>query len=200
MPSPDTPPVDFFNISYLFNLIYQLGVSGTGPSLANGVSALAAFAGSAWLLVSILSYLFSLGCIAVLVYFSIRYQQVFDEASARYGTISKEEAHEEVEQSRWARIRQLIESPNENDWRQAIIEADIMLDEMLTRHGYQGVSVGDKLKTANPEHFRSLQDAWNAHNVRNNLVHRSADYHLSAQIAYRAVLQYENVFKEFGEI
>ncbi len=196
-----TGPVQF-NISYVFNLIYHLFVTGAAPKVASTLSYsnLTAFASTIWFWVSVLAYLISLGLIGILVYYSIRLKQTEEEMQAKFGTIPEEVAHEQVEHARWKRIRELIESSQQNDWRAAIIEADIMLDEMLTRLGYIGASIGDKLKTANQSHFQTLQDAWAAHKVRNDIAHQGTAFELSPNIAYRAIGQYENVFREFNEI
>jgi len=109
-------------------------------------------------------------------------------------------ATEEVEHHRWAHVRTLIESAQENDWRQAIIESDIILDDMLTRLGYAGDSVGDKLRGVDPGRFQTLQEAWEAHKVRNDIAHQGSAYPLTDHLAYRTILHYENVFREHGEI
>ena len=71
---------------------------------------------------------------------------------------------------------------------------------MLTRLGYLGDSIGDKLKTVNPAQFRTLQEAWEAHKVRNDIAHLGSAFPLTDHLAYRTILQYENVFKEHHEI
>lgn len=47
---------------------------------------------------------------------------------------------------RWDNALKNVESPNENDWKQAIIDCDIILDDLLTKMGYQGETIGEKLK------------------------------------------------------
>ena len=94
----------------------------------------------------------------------------------------------------------MIESGHEIDWSQAIIEADIMLDEILDEQGYVGESVGDKLKQATPARFHTIQDAWDAHLVRNEIAHKGSAFQLTEHVAYRTISHYENVFREFGEI
>ena len=95
---------------------------------------------------------------------------------------------------------QLIESGQESDWRQAIIEADIMLDEVLDQLGYQGESVGEKLRAVNPAQFRTLNNAWEAHRVRNEIAHQGSAYQLTERLAHRTIANYEAVFREHGEI
>src|SRR5690606_17681309 len=122
------------------------------------------------------------------------------EEDERYGTIHPEVAEVSRDHSRWAHVRELIERPHESDWRQAIIEADIMLDDLLSQLGYMGQSVGEKLKAVDPSRFRSLEYAWEAHKVRNRIAHDGAAFKLTEQLAHRTIAQYEVVMREHGEI
>src|SRR5665811_901993 len=76
----------------------------------------------------------------------------------------------------WEHVMALASSPIESDWRRAIIEADIMLDNLLMSRGYRGATLGDKLKTANPLQFTTLDLAWKAHKVRNDIAHGGEQY------------------------
>lgn len=98
---------------------------------------------------------------------------------------------------RWERVKDLINSHNTNDWRQAIIEADIILEEMLDRMGYEGESIGDKLKQIEESDFVTLNKAWEAHKIRNHIAHRGGDFLFSKSEAERVIKLYEQVFEEF---
>lgn len=201
-----TGQIHFLNIEYLFNLIYQLTHGSVGGGVAGSpalftLTGLAAFLTTLWIIITIVAYLLSAAAIALMVYSNIRIKQIEEEEDFKYTTFKDEDqAEAETEHHRWKHVRELIESASANDWRQAIIEADIMLDDMLTRLGYDGGSIGDKLKTANPARFRTLQEAWEAHKVRNDIAHLGSAFELTDHLAYRTILQYENVFKEHGEI
>jgi hypothetical protein len=196
--NPAGPTLHFLNVAYLFQLIYTAIFH---PTVEVNFAALAT---NIWVLISVIAYIVSLILIGMLVYFSLRLYQIVDEDALHYTTISKEVADTALEHSRWSHIRALIESPQESDWRQAIIEADIMLDELLSKLGYVGQGVGDKLKlareTRGQHHFRTLDEAWEAHFVRNEIAHRGSEYKLSDQLAYRTIAHYENIFREFNEI
>jgi hypothetical protein len=193
---PVGPPIHFLNIEYFFELLYGLIFNGHLPSL----STFSDFASTFWLFFTLVAYLVVFLLIGLLVYYSTRYYQVVEEDAKRYHTITKEEADAKLEDSRWTYIQNLIESTQQSDWRQAIIEADIMLEELLAKLGLFGASIGDKLKNANPNNFHTLNDAWEAHKVRNEIAHRGSEYQLSDHIAYRTINHYENVFREFNEI
>ena len=194
--NPVGPPIHFVNIEYFFELLYGLFFGGHFPSF----DSISDFASTFWLFYTLIAYIVSFALIGFLVYYSTRYHQVVDEDAVRYQTITKEEADIKLEDSRWTYIKNLIESTQQSDWRQAIIEADIMLEELLTKLGLFGATVGEKLKNASPNHFHTLNDAWEAHKVRNEIAHRGSEYQLSDHIAYRTINQYENVFREFNEI
>ena len=209
---PDQPPVHFLNLEYFFRILYDLlhgssvssgSVSGNvsgNVSTSFGFSSLLATLSNLWLLVTILAYLFSLAAIGVLIYATLRIYQVRKEEEPRYATVGEHDAHIAVEHSRWNYIQQLIESGQESDWRNAIIESDIMLDEMLTRLGYMGDSVGEKLKSVNPNHFKTLNNAWDAHRVRNDIAHSGSQFQLSEHLAHRTIANYYVVFQEHGEV
>jgi hypothetical protein len=98
---------------------------------------------------------------------------------------------------RWEKITKNIESDNLNDWKQAIMEADIILDEILTRMGYRGESVGEKLKRAEPGDIQTLNEAWEAHKVRNQIAHEGSEFNLNQHEAKRVIHMYRKVFEEF---
>ena len=98
---------------------------------------------------------------------------------------------------RWARIVEQVRSENEQAWRLAILECDIMLNELLDVLGYRGETMGDKMKQATKERFKTIDLAWEAHRVRNDVAHMGSLRHLSQHEARRVVGMYEQVFREF---
>ncbi|MFA6315261.1 MAG: hypothetical protein WC648_02735 [Candidatus Paceibacterota bacterium] len=97
---------------------------------------------------------------------------------------------------RWEEAKKLIGSANENDWRQAIINCDIILDDLLEKMGYRGESVGEKLKRVVTGDMKSLSDAWEAHKIRNQIAHESG-FVLDHHIAKKVFSHYRKVFEEF---
>lgn len=93
---------------------------------------------------------------------------------------------------------QLIGRLNMNDdtqWKLAIIEADNLFDHVLTLLGYEGESLGEKLKKVNPENLRCIDEVWRAHKTRNMLVHETS-FQLSYREAEKTVGIYEKALKE----
>lgn len=198
-----TGQVKFLNIENLFYLLYQglTGTQGMGGGGGFDTSWVTPLLTTVWITVTIVGSLLSLVFLALLVHSTIRMYQIIDEDEPRWQTITDAHKAEETrDHNRWNHVRALIESPQESDWRQAIIEADIMLDDLLSQLGYHGNTVGEKLKAVNPEKFHTLQEAWEAHKVRNDIAHKGSAFELTDHLAYRTILHYENVFKEHGEI
>lgn len=101
---------------------------------------------------------------------------------------------------RWETVKAHITSTNPNDWRQAIIDADIMLDNLLSKMGYQGETVGEKLKRVAKGDFATLDDAWEAHKVRNMIAHQGSSVPLAEHDAKKAFDSYKRVFDEFYHV
>ncbi|TSC86132.1 MAG: Uncharacterized protein G01um10148_638 [Parcubacteria group bacterium Gr01-1014_8] len=103
-------------------------------------------------------------------------------------------------QLRWRRIWEQVNSEDVEKWRLAILEADIMLNDLLDVLGYKGETMADKMKQIPIEAFNSIDFAWEAHKIRNRVVHDSANVQLDAREAKRVIRMYERVFREFKYI
>lgn len=145
-----------------------------------------------------LTLLFLAMCVyAVMRIHKIRIEQ---QEHLRNLTFAAQNTEPDAADVRWARIERLIDSPNENDWRQAIIAADIILDEMVTAMGYHGDTLGEKMKGIEKSDFTTLDQAWEAHKVRNKIAHEGLDVDISHREARRVVKLFEEVFREFHYI
>lgn len=101
---------------------------------------------------------------------------------------------------KWVKVLNHIRSDNQSDWRLAILEADIMLEEMLDKMGYPGQTLGERLKMVEKSDFDTIDMAWEAHKIRNQIAHEGSDLVLSKEQAERAITAFENVFREFKYI
>jgi hypothetical protein len=138
--------------------------------------------------------------LAFLVYVEIKLTIVEHEGfhaqeAASYHTHEEEEVA--GKNPRWDRIMELASSPQEGDWRRAILEADIMLGDLLTSQGYRGETIGEQLKDVNPLRFNTLDIAWQAHKMRNALAHLGEAFPLSERDVRTTIDQYARVFEEF---
>lgn len=109
----------------------------------------------------------------------------------------KIEKQEATENRKWKKVVEHVSSDNSSDWRLSILEADILLGELLTKMGYKGEGIGEQLKSIEKSDFTSLQSAWEAHKIRNSIAHEGAEFPLSQREAKRVIGLFEEVFREF---
>lgn len=148
----------------------------------------------------ILGALVSVAFIAGAIYAWIGDQEVskmFAEKRNRHFEINKNSSTS-PQKKRWMNIAAMFQSPDPNAWRIAIIDADSMLEELITSMGFVGESFGEKLKQMNNSGIPWTDAAWDIHLLRNKLAHEGSRYPLTDREAYRAFKIYENIFFETG--
>ncbi len=141
------------------------------------------------------------------VVFNKKGDEVWREAKSRLHlqsvSVNSPDSSEEVTDpviERWKKVLEHSASENPSDWRVAIIEADIMLDDLLGVLKLPGSTIGDKLKAVEPSDFLTLDQAWEAHKARNMIAHQGSDFLLNQREVRRIISLYEAVFKEFKMI
>ena len=103
---------------------------------------------------------------------------------------------ETTKNTEWQDIIDHIDSDNDSQWKLALIDADKILDNALRDADYDGETIGDRLKRAEElGGFKSLQDAWEAHKVRNRIAHESG-FELTKREARRAIELYKTVLQD----
>ena len=104
-----------------------------------------------------------------------------------------------VKNETWEKIVKLIGSDNPNDWKLAILEADKVLEMVVNTFSVPGDNMGDKMKNIERGDFQNLEEAWQAHKVRNRIAHEQ-NFHISQREVRVAIDNYEKVFREFDFI
>lgn len=188
------PYLDFLNLQYLFLRVYE--ILRDRELIDFSLESLVV----TWQWFKVGSVAVSLPLLIGVIYTVIRLNKVRKEEREKYGSEPATFSMEKSRNVRWERITNLITSENPNDWRQAIMEADVILDEMVTRLGYRGEGLGEKLKQVEESDFNTLNDAWEAHKVRNQIAHEGSDFILTHRETRRVVDLFEKVFREFEYI
>lgn len=98
---------------------------------------------------------------------------------------------------KWKLVEEHIASEDANKWKLAILEADIILSELLDTLSLKGESIGEKLKNVEASDFFHIEEAWEAHKIRNAIAHQGSDFLLTQREAKRVVELYRSVFAEF---
>lgn len=184
-------------LSYLDSSIF--GASG---SLWNRI--VEYFLGHIWPVWKLIAIIISALSVAGIIYnmrklgaINIEENKIFNPKSV--GPVAGKDGEEIIEKknTRWEKILGYANSDNPSDWRMAVIEADAMLEEVLRVAGYEGESVGDMLKTADKNEFLTVDDAWEAHKVRNSIAHSGEGFQLNERETKRVIALFEKVFTEF---
>lgn len=152
-----------------------------------------------WSVFVAISLFVSLLLAALIIYCAIRIQQIRYHERRAFAAASHTVVMQDVPKThlRWKRIMTQLEGDDEQGWRLAILEADIMLNELLDTLGYKGETMGDKMKRIERADFRTVDLAWEAHKFRNTIAHEGTSAHLSKHDAEHAIGLYQRVFREF---
>ena len=186
------------NLQYFFAYLYE---QATGVHID-----VQSLSGQAFFIVQsigVFGMVLSVVLVVLIVYVRIRLEEVehhgFAKLAEREHALRTSHA-ETSKNSGWEMLSGLASSQSESDWRRAILEADIMLANLLTERGYPGDSLGEQLKGANPLQFTTLDLAWEAHRMRNAIAHLGEAFPISEHDVRATIDQYRRVFEEFGII
>lgn len=160
-----------------------------------------AFLGALWSFYTVLAYIVTIILLILYVYASVKknlYLGLQTQGLRDMEKLYDEQFSQSPHNNRLQDILNHSTSDNPNDWKLAIIEADIVLDDLLKQRGFIGSSLGERLKSISSGQMQNLNDAWEAHKIRNRIAHDGADFVLTKRIAQETIARYQRVFAEFG--
>jgi hypothetical protein len=191
----------YLNLEYIFNKILEFFRTIFGLNANGNISFFQIF-----LFLLVVFFLF------MIAYCFVRILEIREEEKKHLEQEIEEYAQHQAEKEklsgeagnfkneRWEHVLEYLSSPNQSDWKLAIMEADSMLEDLTDQLDLEGQNLGEKLKASNKDKFKTLDDAWEAHLVRNKIAHDGSLFELSQHEANRIITLYENVFREFGNI
>jgi hypothetical protein len=158
-----------------------------------------------WAVLGTVSSLLSIIFIAIIIFSLVRMREIQLHEKHEIDHEIREALARDQEANRngnprWHYILTLIESPNESDWRVAIIEADSMLEELLREKGLSGETTSELLESARSNGYHSIASAWDAHLVRNQIAHVGSEFPLSQTEGRRVIKMFQNFFEELRAI
>lgn len=133
----------------------------------------------------------------VIVYSFLEWNELKSKSDKHIESLIPKEDTTSKLNARWEKVKELIASNSESDWRFAIMEADAMLEDMTLAMNLPGETLGERLKSVEPSDFLNLQQAWEAHKIRNQIAHQGSEYKLEHRTALAAIRMFEEVFHEF---
>jgi len=181
----------FFNMDYIFGKILDF-VQPILNFLLNPHT---------WTVAGIISSGLSVVCLAIIIFSIVRMReiQLYDKWEIDHEiheALLRDKERERNENPRWNYTLTLVESPNESDWRMAIVEADSLMEESLKEKGVAGDTVSELLESAKSNGYTFIQSAWDAHLVRNKIAHEGLNYPISQIETRRIIKMYQNFFEE----
>ncbi len=94
----------------------------------------------------------------------------------------------------WERIKSRLQTPNESEYKLALMEADDMLGSLLARIGFTEPTLAERLKNVTEAIIPNVHEVAQAHATRNSIVH-DPDYHLTLEQARKTLDVYEDAFR-----
>lgn len=146
-----------------------------------------------------------LGVLAVVLlggvfWISLRIRDIKKAEREKFAPVHAEENEAKALLVRWQVVLNHVNSESPAEWKLAILEADNILDEILDAEGYEGETIGEKLKAMDPGVIHSYNDLWEAHKMRNQIAHETTTVELSKKSARDTINKFEVAFKELGHI
>ena len=148
--------------------------------------------------IKIVATIISMIALVIVIYTFIRITELAREETAKLGLALNWNAERTQKNERWVRVEHYMVSLNSSDWKIAILEADNILDDIVERMGYKGATLGERMKNIDASDFPYLEEAWQAHKLRNALAHKGTDLVLTRSEAEQTINIYHRVFKGLG--
>ena len=98
-------------------------------------------------------------------------------------------------QSKWAEIT-AMQGSGPSGLKNALMEADKLLDYCMIGKGFKGDTMGDRLKSGGSK-FKNLNSVWSAHKLRNELAHNVEHDMVPSQIN-QAIANLGDAIKDLG--
>lgn len=191
--------ISFLSLEYIFAAFYRAIYGAVPQNIPETVASLTELIEKGGVIAALVF-------LVALIYAHIRIEQIHHAAhERRHHAVEEALGHHSAiggkgTNARWEHALSLMTSASPSDWRQAILEADIILGELLDHFSIPGETIGEKLKVVDRSTFTTLDLAWEAHRVRNEVAHGGSNFELSEREARRTVDLFRQVFEEFGYI
>lgn len=120
----------------------------------------------------------------------------------RYGNTDSDQSAQSVNrevqylEDKWDDICQLVNSENQNEWRIAIIETDILINTLMNLKGVQGETHVERINNL-PTSFNKRKKLYNLRQMRNMVVHKGLAYKLNKEQITTFKIEFESMLESF---
>ena len=100
---------------------------------------------------------------------------------------------------KWQNVKDRLKSGNVSQYKAAVLEADRIADDILSKIGYKGKNMAERLEQVKPGQLEHIEDLKNAHEVRNRIIYEK-DFMIDKETAEKIIEVYEDLLKELDYI
>lgn len=150
---------------------------------------------------SIISLLFAIVIISALVYLLLKQKalkpirRTYKDADVTKSNQNSNQLNTELVKHKWADI-EAMQKNGGSGIKNALIEADKLLDYVMINKGFKGDTMGDRLKNGGAR-FTNLNSVWDAHKLRNQIVHEVEHDIIPTQLK-NAITIFRDAIQELG--
>lgn len=110
-------------------------------------------------------------------------------------SISPAGAPTKVIREEWAAVEAKLDKGDPDSAKLAVIDADKIFDDFLKKQGFLGEDMAARLRQMTKDQASNLDEIWQAHKLRNRLVHETGSQ-INSRDARRAVEIYQQALEE----
>ncbi|MDH4330603.1 MAG: hypothetical protein OEV93_03570 [Candidatus Moranbacteria bacterium] len=96
---------------------------------------------------------------------------------------------------KWSGITSRLNSDNVSQYKVSILEADKIVEDVLSKTGYSGENMTEKLKNVTVSQIGNIEDLRRAHEIRNDIIY-DKNYDIDLEKAREVLNIYEEYLKE----
>lgn len=97
---------------------------------------------------------------------------------------------------KWMLIRQRLQDPTDDNYKLAIIEADNIIDNLISGLGYKGGNMMERLDNIPDSQVPNIEGLRHAHEIRNRIINDES-FVLTREEAEHIMIQYEEFLHHF---
>jgi hypothetical protein len=183
--------VRFFNLEYIFSHI----LDWIPYLLQKILYLLSFFGGLSWFATIICAF-----CFAGIIILVIKISRVQGKIIIRLEEPPLKEVIPEERKNKWDEIQKKAASDNPQEWQEAIIESENIINDILRKIGYGGENLEEMLKVIEPSDFENIQKVWEAHQVRKKIEVEGERFVLTKELVKETIDKYKAALKEFKYI
>jgi hypothetical protein len=148
---------------------------------------------------SIFSLVVAIIVISALVYLLLKQKRypkrTYKDAKVETNNHGTSQLNTELVKSKWTDI-EAMQKNGGSGIKNALIEADKLLDYVMIHKGFKGETMGDRLKSGGSK-FTNLNGIWAAHKLRNQVVHEVEHDIVPTQLKH-AITIFREAIQELG--